>query len=536
MNNDLQARLDAVFQTWNRSDAPGVVASVVQRGVPLLRKGYGLSSFESMVANNPSTRMRIGSTTKHFACVLALLMQREGLIDIDAPLSRWFDELPAGQARRTLRELMNHTGGTRDYIDLSLMSNGMSVLPMDGPLDYQCRQQEDNFAPGERFTYNNGGYRLLSIAIERVLDMPFADALKKWLFTPLGLHDTELWVVDSDPKQGVANAHLLRPGGGFAKGVFPAAILGEGGIISTLDDMQRWLAHLQAPTLWPAELTQMLLAPTRLNNGFASAYGLGLIRETWRGVELIHHAGGVVGGSCQMLAVPAHELGIIVMSNRNDVSASDLALKIVEALHGDALAAADPPATESQFHGLAGDYYCAATGDHVELVAVEGAWHLKYFGMPLPLTVASDGMLAVNLLSVIAMQFSPEYGVDGGVVALNLVEQGYRHRFDRIDPAVIDEASALAQVAGDWHSDELGADVEIGGDDARSVHVRGLHGRSRYALTPLAAGVYAIRNTDGDVPMNGTLRLIQAGDGSPELMFNTMRTRHLRLHAARRHD
>jgi CubicO group peptidase (beta-lactamase class C family) len=526
------ARLQAVGADWNRGDAPGLIASVVQHGVPLLRRGLGLASLEAMLANHAGTRMRIGSTTKHFASVLALLMARDGLLDLDDPIGRWLPELPASQGRRTLRQLMNHTGGTRDALDLSLMSNAAAAMPPEGSLDYQCRQRDDNFAPGERFCYNNGGYRMLSIAIERILGKPFGQALRDWLFTPLGLHDTELWENDLQLRRGVAQTHVLRSGGQFERGVFPGTILGEGGIISTLDDMQRWLAHLQAPTLWDADLTSALLAPTLLNNGYVSPYGLGLIEERWRGLRVIHHAGGVVGGSCQMIAVPDHGLQVIVMSNRNDIAAPDVAFRLIEAALGDTLEPAPSPVSAQGREHLLGHFHCEANGEHVELMAIDGHLAVKLFGMPLPLVAGDGDELAVNLLSVISLRLAPRsVDANGRLTALTLKEQGWSHHYVRIDPAEADPAAALSAFSGRWYSTELGAEIVIDAapaDDPAGafalMRMQGLYGRASYRLLPLVDGGAIAQNMNGEVPMHGVLRRL-GGD----LFFSTMRTQQLRL-------
>ena len=530
--SDVRDRLEAVVSGWNRSDAPGLLVSVVHDGVPLMRKGLGLASLESMQANHPGTRMRIGSTTKHFASVLALLMAREGLLAPDDPIGRWIPELPQGQGRRTLRQLMNHTGGMRDALDLALMTNAAAAVPKDGSLDYQARQREDNFAPGERFCYNNGGYRLMSIAIERILGKPFDQALRDWLFTPLGLHDTELWEVDTQLRRGAAQTHLLRAEGRFERGVFPGTILGEGGIISTLDDMQRWLEHLLAPTHWDAALTDTLVAPTALNNGFVTPYGLGLIGEQWRGVRIVHHAGGVVGGSCQMIAVPEHALRIVVISNRSDVAAPEVAYRLIEAVLGDALAPVPEPVPSKGREALLGHFHCAASGEHVELADQGGRLVVKYFGMPLPLVPAAGGELAVNLLSVIALRVRPGEAEGGGNVdALTLLEQGWTHDYVRIDPARVDAGEHLQAFAGRWHSDESGADIVIEPPpaDAAStelgrMRVRGLYGRANYRLLPLVEGGVIVQNVDGEVPMHGILRRV-----GNDLLLSTMRTQNLRL-------
>ena len=528
MNQTEIEKLEAVFAEYRRDDAPGVVVSVQRNGKTLLRRGFGLASLESGLVNTPSTKMRIGSTTKHFACVLALMLRDEGRLSIDEPVARWLPELPPSQGSRTLRQFMTHTGGTRDYLDLSLISNGMSMVPADGAFEYQCRQQSENFAPGELFIYNNGGYRMMSMVIERVLGMPLAQVLRERLFEPLSMHDTSLWASDLDPLPGVAQTHMALPKGGFAKGVFPAVILGEGGIASTLDDMQRWLSHLSSPTLWPQSLSDELKAPTTLNNGYVNRYGKGLIAETWRGVRIFHHAGGVVGGNCQMLAAPDHGIQIIAMTNRSDADTPGLAEKLLVALIEESLLPVDVPADPELAKTLGGDYHCPTSGRYFSIARIDDGLVLKNFGMPLPLTVAEDGALRVNLLSVIALQVAPVPNGQGEAHAIDVTEQGWRHRCERIAPA--DKAAqTLAPFSGRWRSEEIAAQIVIGGEQADAMHVSGRYGSSTFKLEPLLPDTCLLLSVDPVVPMNGTLRLTRNEHGQRQLVLDTARTRRLTL-------
>ena len=105
--------IDELFKPVNRSDAPGLVVGIAQCGKILYRRGFGLASVELGVANTPRTRMRIGSTSKHFTCVAALLLAEEGKLDIDAGVRRYLPELRDLQPEPTLRQLMTHTSGYR---------------------------------------------------------------------------------------------------------------------------------------------------------------------------------------------------------------------------------------------------------------------------------------------------------------------------------------------------------------------------------------------------------------------------------------
>ena len=166
-------QLDALFAPWNRTDEPGMVVGVVKDGALLYRRGFGMASLEHGAANTPATRMRIGSITKHFTCLLALLLAEEGELDLDQPIRTYIPELTGPGGDPTLRQLMQHRGGSRCYLDLSFIGHGMSTPPVGHALEILVRQKSRNFAPGEAMIYNNGGYHLVSIAIERVGGAPF---------------------------------------------------------------------------------------------------------------------------------------------------------------------------------------------------------------------------------------------------------------------------------------------------------------------------------------------------------------------------
>lgn len=528
-------RINAALDGFGGDDAPGLIVSVRRNGVSLVRRGFGLASLDSGLVNTPSTKMRIGSTTKHFACVLILMLREEGLLSIDEPVSRWLPELPASQGRRTLRHFMSHTGGTRDYLDLSLISNGLAILPDEGAYSYQCLQEGENFAPGSHFIYNNGGYRMLSMVIERVLGMPLAQAMRERLFAPLSMHDTSLWASDLETLPGSAVTHMAHPSGRFTKSLFPAVVLGEGGVASTLDDMQRWLSHLLSPTLWPQSLSDEMMTPTTLANGYAHPYGFGLIQENWRGVRLVHHAGGVVGGSCQMLAAPDHDLQIVVMSNRSDIGAPDVAQKLLLALLETGMTAADQPAPANLGETLAGHYVCAANGRHYEIQVRDDLLYLVVFGMPLPLLLDAEGMLRVNLLSVIALDVNLVTNPQGGVVAIDIGEQGDRFRCERLARGSEIEAT-VTQFFGRWHSEELGAEIVIEQDDPATMRISGLYGRNRYRLAPLLGDMCLFSCEDPALPLHGTLRLVSGRQGARTLVLDTSRTRNLHLTEGSRHD
>lgn len=363
--SDLAKTLDALFQPWNRSDVPGLIVGVARRGQTVYRRGFGLASVEHQTLNTPRTRMRIGSTSKHFAALAVLLLAEDGRLDPDAPLRRYLTELGGPVGEPTLRQLMQHSGGLRDPYDLPglLLCGGFPTLLGAGAgLALSQRFTSANFAPGERMVYCNNGYHLLSLVVELLSGLRFADFLRQRILDPLGMHDTALLPSDLQMLPGIASFHLPQADGSWRRGIYPSEeLLGSGGMVSSLDDMLRWLAHLRGTKTVGSEASwaQMLERP-RYSSGATGDYCLGLIRETYRGLEIVHHAGAVLGCNSQMLCVPEQALDVIVIFNRMDGNASGMALKVVDAVLTEAGLAPPPtpvPVPVGQYPALIGRWY-----------------------------------------------------------------------------------------------------------------------------------------------------------------------------------
>ena len=528
--------LDALFETFNRGDAPGMVVGVARDGATLYRRGFGLASIEHGVANTPWTRMRIGSTSKHFCCLAALLLAEDGLLDIDAGVRRYLPELPATPHEPTLRQLMTHTGGIRDSLDLGFLASGMTIKPRGVSLALQARQQDANFAPGEKTVYCNGGYHLLSLVLERVGGMPFERLLEQRIFTPLGMRDTQSVPSDFTLLPGVATLHVPLPGGGWRRGMFPSEeVLGEGGIISTVDDMLRWLAHLRRPTtVGRADSWAQMLMPARLNNGMLTTYALGLQVETYRGVGVVHHGGTVIGGHCQMITVPGHGLDIILISNVAGVNLGELANRVIETVLGeDAFSAApDTPAQTASFAPLAGAVYASPSADMVVGFGdVDGKLGLiVHNSPPIPMREA-PGMLCLDFNRVATgpyrVAMTPLAAGADAPPTLTFEDAGTVRVLEWL-PAAPPLARAGAALVGRYRASDLDADVVIGFDgDALLARIAGQFGPSVLTLTAFSADLFGWKFVGELAPLGGTLTIERDGDAVSGLRLNTLRTRHL---------
>jgi D-aminopeptidase len=533
------ADLDELFESVNRSDAPGLVVGVAQHGRTLYRRGFGLASIEHGVANTPRTRMRIGSTSKHFTCLAVLLLAEEGRLDIDATAERYLPELKTLKTQPTLRHLMTHTSGYRCYLDLAFISSGAAIHPKGSALAAQLRQNDVNFAPGENIIYCNGGYHLLGLVIERLSGMSFEDFLKCRILEPLGMKDTEPVPSDFEIHSGLATLYIPQPGGLYRRGIFPSEELRAAGpLISTVDDMLRWLAHLREPKLLGSNETwREMFTVMRLNNGAPTNYALGLMRHDYRGIEVIHHVGRVVGGTCQMLTVPRHALDIIIITNGAPVVPRDLANQIVDILLADEGLGAPPmPASSERFKHLIGTrYYAEKSGFMVGFAEHDAQLRVSVLNGPfMPIFEEGDVLRrGIEDLTMGPLLLQVEQLLRGGTDSaappyLQMSELGVTERFDRLDaaePELLAEASRA--LVGHYFAPDLDAHAQIApvGNELE-LRIFGAFGVSIIYANAISPAVFELKWPEY-MPLYGVLSVERTASEVSGFRISTFRTRRL---------
>ncbi len=538
------AALDDIFQSVDRSDAPGLVVGVAQQGRMVYRRGFGLSSIEHATANTPATRMRIGSVTKHFTCLAVLLLAEDGLLDADAPVTRYLPELPELLGAPTLRQLMNHTGGLRCYVDIQTSAGGMAVQPAGKAFAAQVQQTGANFAPGDRQLYCNGSYHLLSIVVDRVAGMPFEQFLQQRIFEPLGMLDSVCAPSDMQILPGMATLHVARPapggGIGWRRGIFMTeGVRGEGGIISTIDDMLRWLAHLRAPqkTVGSEASWRQMLSTATLHGGLQTVYALGLFRHPYRGVETVYHHGAVYGGMCQMLTVPAHALDIIIMTNGGPINHIEASRRIIDAmlpthLHGPATPRL---AKSARFKHLFGAQYLSDSGLVFGFADVGGQLGMSMnFSPPAPLLRDEGRQFRIAFEDLAMGPFVLQVadlaaGGDGQAPAvLPFSESGQVMRLKRLPTRPPATASAGQALLGRYRSADLDAEAGIAFEgEVLTLRMRGGYGARHIVLQAASAQVFRMSIQDEQMPGTSALVVERRGGVVTGLRFGTGRARGL---------
>jgi D-alanyl-D-alanine carboxypeptidase len=310
-------------------DFSGVVL-IAAHGRPLLRRAYGLANRELSVPATPETVFRIGSTTKPFTAAAVLQLVESGKIHLDDPIRSYLEGLPTAWSAITVRQLLNHTSGIHDYVQVNGFIRGPARLDLSpAQLVDLVRDQPLDFAPGTRFSYSNTGYALLGMIIQHVSGEPYPDYVRDHILRPLGLTHTAYddsqdivpgrasgyWLVDGQPK----NARVMTPATAYA----------AGGLRSTVDDLFSWNQALHGGKfLKPSSLAQMFADDDH------RGYGLGSFIEARHGHKLWDHGGNLPGFAAAFEYYPDDDLLVIVLTNVEGGGAENIAEELAGAYFG----------------------------------------------------------------------------------------------------------------------------------------------------------------------------------------------------------
>jgi CubicO group peptidase (beta-lactamase class C family) len=336
--------IDGIFEPLDRDDAPGCAVAVTFGGEIIYEAGFGLACVEQQTPITPDTIFRIGSVSKQFTAACVGLLAVRGEVDLEAPISTWFDELTEFDPPVLLSDLIHHTSGLPDYVGLHVadgdeLSDHITPAQTLGRL---VEVEQTVFAPGSQFHYSNTNYFLLSQLVERVSGKTLRQFAQDELFEPLGMERSHYQDAWDEVVLGRANGHEPRDGGRFAKANTRWEHVGDGGVFTTVRDLAKWEAFWLDPSrLADGEaLTELMLSKGRFRDGREHTYAFGLGVLPFEGRNVVTHSGGWVGFVANMIRFPDEQVAIFVLANSNAVPVQDLSHQLARTLLGAAPAPA----------------------------------------------------------------------------------------------------------------------------------------------------------------------------------------------------
>ena len=310
------ARVDALFADFAAPGAPGAAVVVARGDTIVFAKGYGLADVERGVVVTPETAFRLASVTKQFTAAAILALVEAGSISLDDPLGRLLENVPAYATDVTVRQLLSHTSGVPDYEPL--------LGPGDGPPAARSRrasaaaQREGvHFKPGTSWRYSNSAYALLALIVERVSGESFAAYLRHRIFDRAGMTTAVAHVDGVDSVAHRAYGHSGKPGAWQRTDQSrTSAVLGDGGIDASADELARWSAALDRNTVLTAESFRAATTPAVLASGAVTSYGFGWFLDKHRGHRRQRHEGDSIGFRTAIQRYPDDGLTVVVLVNR----------------------------------------------------------------------------------------------------------------------------------------------------------------------------------------------------------------------------
>ena len=322
--------VDSLMAKYDRAEGPGASVVVIHDGKVAYMHAYGLANVEDRVQATTETDYRLASLTKQFTATAIMLLAEDGKLRYDDRVIDLLPGFPAYARDVTVRQLLTHTSGLWAYEDFVPDTATIQVKDRD-VLALLARADSTYFTPGSAFRYSNSGYAVLALIVERVSGMPFARFLHDRIFEPLGMDSSVAYEKDVSRVPSRAYGYSRR-GDGFVRTdqSSTSAVLGDGGIYTSVADLVKWDHALESHALIPAAARRLSWTPNRLDDGTPTNYGFGWFVDQDRGRTRLTHNGETRGFTNAIIRYPDERLSVIVLTNLTNSAPWDVAQRIAD--------------------------------------------------------------------------------------------------------------------------------------------------------------------------------------------------------------
>lgn len=316
-NNQQVQKINALFKAWDSTHTPGGAFGVFYKGELVYTNAFGMASLEFDVANTTETVFNIASVSKQFTAYSLVLLEQQGKLSLDDEIQKHLPEVPDFGEKITLRHLLHHTSGLRNFQNLLAMTGWREGDPMTNEdcLRIVQGQKELNFSPGAEYLYCNTGFNLAATVVERTSGQSFQDWTRENIFEPLDMHNSGYREDMEVVHKNTATSYDGNAEEGFRQPHKYWTYMGNGNIYTTISDLAKWLENFRNPTVGGEEGIQTLVTQGILNDGDTLTYALGIGVGEYRGIRRFSHGGSIGGYRSSLVYYPDEELGIIVISN-----------------------------------------------------------------------------------------------------------------------------------------------------------------------------------------------------------------------------
>jgi CubicO group peptidase (beta-lactamase class C family) len=329
---DAASQVQKIFAPFNHTDTPGCAVGASIDGATVLSAAYGMADLEHNISLSPDSVFEPGSVTKQFTAAAVLLLEQEGKLSLDDPVRKYIPELPDYGSTITIRHLLNHTSGLRDWGNVAAIGGWPRTTRANSNmnvLDIAIRQKALNYPPGAEWSYTNTGFNLLAILVGRVAGKSLPEFTRERIFVPLGMTSTE-W---RDDFQRIVHNRAIaytQTGGATRQEMPFENAYGNGGLLTTVGDLLRWNRNFTEMKVGGPAFVKAQHQQGRLNDGRTVAYAAGLEVLSYKGLREVSHAGSTAGYRGWLGRYPDQGLSIALLCNTGAADPIQLAHAVAE--------------------------------------------------------------------------------------------------------------------------------------------------------------------------------------------------------------
>jgi len=470
-------KVDAFLSQWDKKDMPGCAVGVVRDGRLVYKRGFGMANLDYDIPNTSSTLFNLASMSKQFTAMSIALLVQQGKLSLDDDIRKYLPEMPKYDETITIRHLIHHTSGIRDYEAL-IFFGGHGNDNAHSPkaiLNMLARQKNITFKPGSKYQYSNSGYFLLGIIVERVSRKSLRAFAEENIFKPLGMKNTLFSDNRFEVVKNRAQGYRIGPDKSIRARSSLNDLVGDSGVLSTVEDLYLWDQNFYEPKVGNKELIELITTPGTFNNGEKMNYAFGFWRVEYRGLPVIEHSGNIQSGyRAKIFSFPEQKFTVIALSNNAAIFPGTIVTKLADIyLEGQLKPEAPRPKkpaetlpaaialSEKEAQRYAGIYAHPESGRVFRLSVKDGklinGGLLKSDTPVLP--VSETRLLLVADAGV--TELNPVFSNSSSISEIRiLTKSGKPDVFVPVKPP-LDSPQQLPDYAGTYYSDELNADYKI---------------------------------------------------------------------------
>ena len=506
-------KVDAFLSQWDKNDMPGCSVGAVKDGRLVYKRAFGMANLDYDVPNTTLTLFNLASASKPFTAASIALLAQQGKLSLDDDIRKYVPEIPKYDEAITIRHLLHHTSGIREYQALVFFGGGSpdNALNDKDILNMLARQKNISFAPGTKHQYSNSNYHLLGIIVGRVSRKSLRAFAEENIFKPLGMKNTRFFDNRNEVVKNRAAGYMVGQDKSISARASLFDLVGGGGVLTTVEDLALWDQNFYEPKVGNKELIQLLTSPGTLNNGEKTGYAFGLFLNKYRGLPVFKHSGNMQGYRAQTVTFSEQKFTAIALCNNMAIFPSAIVEKLADIyLEGQLkpdvpsqkrVAETLPPAIalpEKEALRYAGIYANLETGKVFKLGLKDGKLinsGLLQYEIPV-MPVSENRLLIVEGANV--TELNPVFNKSGIVSEIKiLTKSGKSDVFVPVKPP-LDSPEALSEYAGTYYSDELDANYKI------SLKGNNLSLQVSEDLKPTLTAAYADVFTTGPINLSFT--------------------------------